>query len=127
MKAFDILKAFIYGLFLAVIVFLIQKDRGFGLLHCLSDACFVPGVLLGGSGGLLFVSSRGVFDMMFYGVHSLFTVTFRRERRESYIEYAAGSRERRRDFRPLLITGAVFIILSVIFLGINQVDQGTVL
>lgn len=116
MKAFDILKAFVYGLFFAIIVFLIQKDRGFGLLHCLSDACFVPGVLLGGSGVLLFVSSRGVFDMMFYSVQSLFTVTFRRERRESYIDYTEKRREGRRDFRALLIAGAFFIVLSVIFL-----------
>lgn len=116
MKAFDILKCLFSGLLLAFIVFIIQRDRGFGLFHCLSDACFSSGVLLAGAGGLLFAASKGVFDLMFYSVHSLFTVTFRRDRRESFAEYTAERREKRRDFKALLITGAVFILLSVIFL-----------
>ncbi len=119
MRAYDILKCVFSGLLLALIVFIIQKDRGFGLFHCLSDACFSSGVMLAGAGGLLFAASKGVFDLMFYSVNSLFTVTFRRERSGSFAEYTAEKQEKRKDFRALLITGAVFILLSVIFLMID--------
>ena len=120
MKAFDFLKCASLGLLLAFIVFIIQKDRGFGLFHCLSDACFSSGVLLAGSGGLLFAASKGVFDIMFYSVYSLFTVTFRRKPGGSLAEYTAGRQERRRDFKSLLIIGTVFIIFSLIFLLIDN-------
>ncbi len=116
MRAFNFLKCISTGFLLAIIVFFIQKNRGFGLFHCLSDACFSSGVMLSGVGGLLFAASRGVFDLMFYSVHSLFTITFRREQRGSLAEYTAERQEKRRDFKELIVTGVVFIVLSVIFL-----------
>ncbi len=116
MKTFNILKCVFSGLLFSVIVFFIQRGRGFGLFHCLSDACFSSGVMLAGTGGLLFAAKRGVFDLMFYSVHSLFTITFKRERRESFPEYKANRRDKETDFWTPIITGAVLILLSIVFL-----------
>ena len=125
MKTFNFLKCVFSGLLLALIVFFIQKDRGFGLFHCLSDACFTSGLLLAGAGGLLFAASRGVFDLMFYSVHSLFTITFRSEQRISLAEYKAEKQDKRKDFFAPLITGAAFILLSIVFLAVFSFISST--
>ena len=116
MKTADIARCIISGILIALLVFIIQRGRGFGIFHCLSDACFSSGVLMAGAGGLLFAASKGFFDIMFYSVHSLFTVTFRRARTEDPVEYIKKRNEKRAGFLPELVTGLFFILLSVFFL-----------
>ena len=116
MKLSEIIRSLLSGILISFLVFFLQQGRGYDVFHCLCDAFFVSGVLLAGIGGLLFVSSKGVFDLAFYSVRSLFTITFRKERSESPSEYIERKRDERRNWKPQLFTGLIFILLSVVFL-----------
>ena len=85
--------------------------------RALSDALFVPGVLLTAFGLLLFAADGGVFDMLKFSVQKVFSVLMTRKRRDAlpgtFYDY-----KEMRDARPrapvahLLIVGAVFIVLA---------------
>ena len=86
----------------------------------LSDAFFVSGVLLAGIGGLVFVAENGVFDMIRFGVIKVISlIRSEKHRAESprtyydYKEEKSGKPSAKYGF--LLITGAVFVTLSVFF------------
>lgn len=89
---------------------------------CLSDGCFIAGVLLTSVGLLSWISTTGFFDLFAYALHSLpvlFTALKKPEEHESYYDYKA-MREEKRD-KPLyflIIVGVACLLLSVIFLGL---------
>ena len=71
-----------------------ETDRTL-FLHILSDAFFVPGVLLASVGLLIFVAAGGVFDMLSYGVQKVLHL-FRFGKGEdtfpkTYFEYKRGN------------------------------------
>ena len=89
------------------------------VMQVLSDGCFVPGVLLAGVGLIIFASNGGAFDMLAYAVIRFFDL-FRRDVRnkkyKDYYEYREAKKEKKRSMGFMLIVGAIFIALAVIFL-----------
>ena len=52
--------------------FFLYRDQGYGLLRQLCDGCFVAAVLLLGAGVLRYVTNQGAFDVLGYGLQSVF-------------------------------------------------------
>ena len=89
------------------------------VMRILSDAFFVPGVLLGGAGLLIFASNGGAFDMLAYAVirfFDLFKRDVRNKKYKDFYEYREAKKEKKRHMGFMLIVGLVFIALAVIFL-----------
>ncbi len=86
------------------------------VFHVLADSFIVPGVLITGMGGLIFVSNEGAFDGLAYGVTSFFDM-FRKEKRNKYrtfYDYKEGKGERNTSFGFMLICGLVFLAITVV-------------
>ena len=49
-----------------------HQDDPKAIYHILTDAFFVPGVVMAGFGLLVFSTNEGTFDMLTYGVRRLF-------------------------------------------------------
>ena len=113
----------IVGIIIFIIIICSKKiwneDETYAVMHILSDACFVPGVLLAGVGLIIFASNGGVFDMLGYAVIRIFDMLKRDPRNKKYkdfYEYREAKKDRKRGMAFMLIVGAVFILLAVIFL-----------
>lgn len=111
------------------------------VLGHLSNAFTVPGVLLMGMAGLIFVKRRGGFDGVSYSTRYMFNWLVpqfwlnkdeRSGKLQNYREYCANRRERekgRRDVsRCCLLVGAVFAVLGLAcYLAMNLLFPDTVL
>lgn len=91
-------------------------------IRVLCDAFTIPGVLLTGIGGLIWLGSQGTFDIFGYAVHS-FILPLRRseEAREAktYAEYSQSLNEKGRKWdKTMLLVGLGFISLAVIMLTV---------
>ena len=113
----------VVGIAIFVIVICIQQiwnaEDTAQTMQILSDACFVPGVLLAGIGLIIFASNGGVFDMLSYAVIRLFDL-FRRDARnkkyKDFYEYREAKKDKKRGMAFMLIVGAVFILIAIVFL-----------
>ncbi len=76
----------------------------------LSDCFVVSGTLLSGVGGLLWISGRGGFDMLFYGAASLVAG----KRREGFYEYRTRQEKKRAEYHRTLLVGVVFLFIGMI-------------
>jgi hypothetical protein len=94
-----------------------------------SDASFIPGMVLLGLSGLLFIGRSGTFDVVNYGFFRL-GESFRKEKTKAFADAYEYSNHRRelRDktpiyFVPFLFLGALFIGLGLVFmmLGLNAI------
>ena len=83
----------------------IEKDR----IMNLSDAFFLVGLLIACLGGLLFVSSEGVFDGLAYAVKSLSWFFTLKKKHESYAEY----KERRHGGKPRSFLFLIIMLITV--------------
>lgn len=84
----------------------------------LADSFVVPGVILAGIGGLMFVSNEGMFDGFAYGITS-FLDLFRKEKKNKYhtfYEYKESKKDRDITFGFLLICGLALIAVSAVML-----------
>lgn len=89
------------------------------VMRILCDAAFVPGIIIEGVGLLVLVSAGGVFDMLAYGVRSLFVVFLRNplnRKYKDYYEYRQAQKGKKRSFAYLAIVGGAFILIAAIFL-----------
>ena len=120
-----------YGLsilFVAVMacVYLLPRDfAGAGnqeRFRLLCDALTVPGVLLLCAGALVWVSGLGALDGLSYGLRLAFRALIpgkRLQKEENYHDYVAARQEKRvKGYGFLLMTGAVTVALSLLFLGL---------
>lgn len=86
----------------------------------LSDAFGVPGLLLAGFGVLCWLAGEGAMDGVMYGLHTLgaYLIPGRRlEKRKTYADFVAERREKKRfSFGFLLISGAVCVAISLVFM-----------
>ncbi len=83
-----------------------------------SDGCFVASVCLIGFGLLLFAGNGGAFDMLAYGVKSVFSVFLpeeKRKTRETFYEYSARRQSKKKPFALPLVTGCGYLVLSLLF------------
>ena len=122
-KAIPYITTAIVGLIIFIIIICTKKiwdeEETYAIMQILSDACFVPGVLLAGFGLIIVASNGGVFDMLAYAMIKFFDL-FKRDPRnkkyKDYYEYSESKKDRKRKTSFMLIVGAVFIVLAVIFL-----------
>lgn len=122
-KALPYIITAVVGIIIFVIIICTKKiwnaDETYVTMQIMSDACFVPGVLLGGMGLIIFASNGGAFDMLAYAVIRFFDLFKRDPRNKKYkdfYEYREAKKEKKRGMAFMLIVGAVFILLAVIFL-----------
>ena len=88
------------------------------VFHILCDAFFVPGVVIFAAGVLVFSSNEGTFDIFVYGVSS-FVDMFRKKSQKKYntfFDYRESREELKLPFGFLLLTGALFIAVSLVML-----------
>ncbi len=84
----------------------------------LADSFTVPGVVLTGIGGLMFVSNEGGFDALSYGITS-FIDLFRKEKKNKYKTFYDYKEEKASKTLPVsfvLISGLIFMVLAIIML-----------
>ena len=120
-------KSFVADLVLGALIFLgvfmLNRGQGFSLTRQLCDGAFVAAVILLGSGGIRFCSSRGGLDMMGYGFKSvleLFTKAGRLDGPdEDYFEYVQRKSAERKPFGHYLMAGVIFLALSLVFLVLD--------
>ena len=95
---------------------ILEKELLSMVFHVLADSFIVPGVLITGMGGLIFVSNEGAFDGLVYGVTSFLDI-FRKEKRNKYrtfYDYKEGKNEKNMSFGFMLICGLVFLAIAVV-------------
>ena len=88
------------------------------IFHILTDSFCVPAVMIMGIGSLVFVSNEGGFDALSYGLTSFFDL-FRKEKKNkfrTFYDYKESRAEKSMPFAFMLISGLVFVALTVIFL-----------
>ena len=88
------------------------------IFHILCDAFFVAGVVIFAAGVLVFSSNEGTFDIFVYGLSS-FVDMFRKKSQKKYdtfFDYRESHEDVKLPFGFLLITGAVFIAISLVML-----------
>ena len=97
---------------------LFSADVKAAVLLCLTDGCFVASVLFLGVGLLMFSADGGTFDMLAYGVKSVFSVFLpaqKRKNRESFYDYRQRKRAKKKPVAPFLVSGAALLLLSLLF------------
>lgn len=104
---------------LACLLGLFQSQNAVDVFKKLADACTVTGILVFGAGILTFCANHGAFDMVLWGlkgaVRMLIPGAALREEKKSYAEYREARAAKQKPFKFLLVVGAVFVLLSVIF------------
>lgn len=90
-----------------------------GIYRVLADAFFVPGVIIGGVGLIVFASHGGVFDMLGYAVVMFFDL-FRRDvtkrKYRDFYEYREAKKDKSKwSITFMLVVGLVFIAVSIVF------------
>lgn len=85
-----------------------------------SDAFVIPGVLAVCFGLLIVASNGGAFDMIVYGVKSVFRL-FKKDPLDrkygGFYEYRKARQEKKRTFWYLVIVGAVYVAIAAALLG----------
>ena len=121
----DLVLGTMIGLMIVIIVVTLSADRGYTLVHRLSDGCFTAGVLLCGFGGIFFCSNRGAFNLLgFSASRALKIITGygkdpAADGRDAYYNYCREQNDKEpKPFAHLLIAGVGYLIASVIFLVI---------
>ena len=88
------------------------------VFHILCDAFFASGIVIFAAGVLVFSSNEGTFDIFVYGVSS-FVDMFPKKRMKKYntfFDYRESREDLKLPFGFLLLTGAVFIAVSLVML-----------
>lgn len=92
------------------------------VITIISDAFFIPGVLLVCVGLIVYASNEGLFLAISYGFKTIGrTITAKKEEKlmeEKYHEYYARQIEKKTKCKHFLIVGAVFVVISLIFVVI---------
>ena len=90
------------------------------LMQYFTDSFFAVGVITAMIGLLIFVSNGGVFDMLIYGVYrfiTLFKKDHMKVKYQTFYDYRVAKAERKKSsFLFLVIVGALFVGISMIFL-----------
>lgn len=95
------------------------KDNAKDVMHILTDAFFVAGVLISGYGILVIASNGGTFDMFAYGFISIFQFfkkDYKKRKYKDFYEYRKTKQASPRPFFYLVIVGLFYIAISMIFL-----------
>ncbi len=89
------------------------------ILIIFNDAFFISGMCLTCVGGLVFVSNKGMFHMLGYGISMLFNVRrwdINKRKYKDYYEYKEAKSAKQHSYAYLLIVGLAFIAVALILL-----------
>lgn len=105
----------------AILVLSIQdswQHTGQVLMGEISNALFVPGVLILCFGALLWASNGGAFDMLTYAIMKLFDSLKKdvtKVKYRTFYDYQEAQKDKKLSFAHFLIVGAGFIVIALIF------------
>ena len=97
----------------------VTTAKGSDLFLVLCDAFFVPGGIMAGFGLLVVASNGGAFDMIAYGIMSLFALFYRNPAKRKYhtfYDYRVHKEENKATYSHFLISGLIFVAISLVFL-----------
>ena len=106
------------GLAMGILTFLVNSQDSDILIRRLCDSFFVPAVMLLGYGGLVFCRNKGTFDVLTYGVKSVFHThvpgaSIGNARDESFREYQDRKTAKRKHPTGSLWAGLTYLALAV--------------
>lgn len=111
------------GAVLAAVVYFLNRSAGFSTARLFCDAFFVAGVIITGCGGLAFVRNQGFFDIMSYGIKTVFHIHLPwtaprtpEEGKESFVEYKERKRQERKSPAGSLLAGGLYLVLAALML-----------
>ena len=95
---------------------IMEKTTLQAIFHVLTDAFFIPGVLIFGIGALIFVTNEGAFDAITFGLKSFWSMFSKKlkHNRETYYDYRSARSEKKLPFGFLLICGLCFFAVSMV-------------
>ena len=95
------------------------------VMRYLSDGFLIAGGVVFCLGLLVWAGSKGAYDGLSYGVSNIINMRWTNNRmdwhkKESFADYRERKKEKRKQtvWIPILIVGAVFMIVSFAFLGV---------
>lgn len=89
------------------------------ILKAVCDGFFVAGILVTAFGLLVIASNGGTFDMLKYGVYTLFALFLRNPAKRKYrtfYDYRLAVQDKKRGFGYMLIVGGAFLVIAGILL-----------
>ena len=114
--------AFGVGVLIALSRGVFQEDEIDMVITIISDAFFIPGVLLICVGLIVYASNEGLFLSISYGFKTIGrTITAKKDEKlmdEKYHEYYARQIQKKSKCKHFLIIGAVFVVISLLFVAI---------
>lgn len=89
------------------------------------DSLFVPGIIVLSLGLLILMSNGGAFNMLRFAVMKLFDL-FKRDmtkvKYRTFYDYNEAKKDQKHDFWFLIIVGAIFVAVSVVFLILYEMQ-----
>ena len=123
----SILKSGIFAIAVGALVFFTNSQGSGDLFRRICDAFFTPGALLLGSAGLTWCRNRGAFDLLTYGVTSVFhthvpgaSIGHARDEKEDFLTYRDRKAASRKPPYGTLWVGLVLTALSVVLVVIYE-------
>ena len=115
------------GLAIFIVMLLIRDvftlKSALNVVSAISDGLFVAGAMLFGAGALVYVTKGGAFNMISYGFIKLGDM-FKKDpldtKYRTLSEYNEEMSKRKYSFTHLLVVGACYLALAVVFLLISQ-------
>ena len=127
-KPFRVMLLVGFGIFVVVLILGLTRENS--VLRALCDGFFVAGALVMGMSGLMFAGNEGVFDIFGFGISHLFTTRWPGlstmpddHRKEKYVDYKERKRKNPSKPLPVLLAGAIYMVLAVIFLIIYLIVE----
>lgn len=111
------------GAVIAAAVAYVNRGNDYGIAQRLSDAFFVPAVILLGVGGLRFANNHGLFDMIGYSVKTTFHVHYPAASgdpaadKEDFAGYKQRKMKSRKSPGGTLWAGLAYLVLAAIALA----------
>lgn len=123
----SILKSGIFAIAVGALVFFTNPQGSGDLFRRICDAFFTPGALLLGSAGLTWCRNRGAFDLLTYGITSVFhthvpgaSIGHVRDEKEDFLTYRDRKAASRKPPCGTLWVGLVLTALSVVLVVIYE-------
>lgn len=120
--AITVAVALAVGVLIALSRGIFQEDELDMIITIISDAFFIPGVLLICVGLIVYASNEGLFLSISYGFKTIGrTITAKKDEKlmeEKYHEYYARQIEKKTKCKHFLLVGLVFVVISLVFVGI---------
>ena len=127
-RSFRVMLLVGFAIFAAVLILDLTRENS--VARSLCDGFFVAGMLIMGMSGLMFAGNEGVFDIFGFGISHLFTTRWPGlstmpddHRKEKYVDYKARKRKNPSKPLPVLLAGAVYMVLAVLMLAVYLIVE----